>query len=69
MAAVRQAAFLALHAMLKRVGDPLLIILPEMMPYVSEALEDDDVDVELAVRNLIALLQEISGEDIQDYLS
>lgn len=65
---IRHAAFVCLHDMMKRVGEPLLVILPEMMPYVSEALEDDDPEVEVAVRNMLSLLEQISGESMEEYL-
>eukprot|EP00474_Spongospora_subterranea_P009499 CRZ09957.1 hypothetical protein [Spongospora subterranea] len=67
--ALRNTAFQCIHGILDRIGDPLLPLLPEMIPYIVEAMEDADPDVERTVRRLVDLLQRLSGEDLQDYIN
>eukprot|EP00775_Hariotina_reticulata_P011838 gene11838-11982_t len=45
-----------------------LMLLPEALPFVSELIEDGDVAVEGAAQGLVAQLEELSGEKLEQYL-
>ena len=65
---VRAAALRAATALFDEGGAEALALMPETLPFLSEAQHDEDADVEAAVRALLALLEERSGEDLQEYL-
>lgn len=44
------------------------MLLPETLPFLSELLEDPDAAVEARVQGLVKLLEEVSGEDLNEYL-
>ncbi len=43
-------------------------LLPEAIPFVAELLEDPDVAVEAAAQRLVAQLETLSGEKLDQYL-
>eukprot|EP00186_Timspurckia_oligopyrenoides_P000676 CAMPEP_0182450668 /NCGR_PEP_ID=MMETSP1172-20130603/42838_1 /TAXON_ID=708627 /ORGANISM="Timspurckia oligopyrenoides, Strain CCMP3278" /LENGTH=140 /DNA_ID=CAMNT_0024648357 /DNA_START=13 /DNA_END=435 /DNA_ORIENTATION=+ len=46
------------------VREPMLSVLPEMIPLLAEALDDEDESVEMRVRQLVASLENILGDPI-----
>lgn len=46
----------------------VMVLIPETLPYVAEALEDEDSAVEAAARSLFSRLEELSDEDLEDYI-
>lgn len=67
-ARIRWSAFQCLYAMMGRVGEPILVLMPEMVPFIAEAMEDEDAETERAVARVVALLERLSGENLQDYM-
>jgi len=45
-----------------------MVLIPETLPFVAEALEDEDQVVEDAARSLFARLEELSDEDLEDFI-
>jgi hypothetical protein len=43
-------------------------LLPECLPYLSEALEDDDEEVTDVAASLLRFIEELSGEKLEHYL-
>lgn len=66
--AVRYAGIYLVSKLYGTVGLPILTLLPETMSYVSELMEDEDLEVEKMVRLFIKQIEEMTGESIQNYL-
>lgn len=67
-AAVRLAAVQTERALTERLGEEWLALLPEMLPFISEALEDDDEAVEKEVQMWVVGIEEILGESLNPML-
>lgn len=65
---VRLAAVQCEIALTRRLGEEWLALLPEMLPFISEALEDDDEEVEKAVQSFAASIEDILGESLNPML-
>jgi len=44
------------------------VLLPETLPQLAELLEDADVAVEARAQEVVAALEELSGEKLDEYL-
>jgi U3 small nucleolar RNA-associated protein 10 len=64
---VRSAAIGTLAQMYSKVGEELLIVLPEQIPDLAERLEDDDIEVEREAKQLVKLIEGLSGEKLDRY--
>jgi U3 small nucleolar RNA-associated protein 10 len=64
-AKVRLVAVKTERELCEKMGDEWLGMLPEMLPFVSELLEDDDKDVERAGREWVRFLEGILGENLE----
>mmetsp|Transcript_5509 Transcript_5509/g.34070 ORF Transcript_5509/g.34070 Transcript_5509/m.34070 type:complete len:161 (-) Transcript_5509:1387-1869(-) len=63
--------FLALKSikkMVERLQEEYLIFLPETLPFLAELLEDSHSKVENTSKEIIRLLEQVSGEDLEQYL-
>ena len=67
-AAVRLAAVQTERALTKRLGEEWLALLPEMLPFISEVLEDDDEAVEKEVQMWVDGIERILGESLDPML-
>ena len=67
-AAVRFVAVRCERALTVRLGEEWLASLPEMLPFISEALEDDDEAVEKEVQMWMVEIEGILGESIYSML-
>lgn len=65
----RLAAVKCEQELTERLGEEWLALLPEMLPYISELLEDDDENVEREVRRWVLSIEEILGEKLDDMLT
>jgi U3 small nucleolar RNA-associated protein 10 len=43
-------------------------MLPESIPFLSELMEDDNTEVEGLCQKVVKEIEEVSGEDLQEYL-
>eukprot|EP00638_Chattonella_subsalsa_P004855 CAMPEP_0117748010 /NCGR_PEP_ID=MMETSP0947-20121206/8831_1 /TAXON_ID=44440 /ORGANISM="Chattonella subsalsa, Strain CCMP2191" /LENGTH=718 /DNA_ID=CAMNT_0005565531 /DNA_START=250 /DNA_END=2410 /DNA_ORIENTATION=- len=67
--AIRLASLKTLEQCFMTVGEEYLILLPECLSYLSELLEDNEPEVESHCRKLLKYLEDLSGENIESYLS
>ena len=67
-AAVRLAAVQSERALTEKLGEEWLALLPEMLPFISEALEDDDEVVEKEVQRWVVGIEGILGESLNPML-
>lgn len=56
------------QALTERLGEEWLSLLPEMLPFISEAREDDDEMVERETQRWISKIEEKLGEDLDAML-
>ena len=63
-AAVKLAAVKCQLSLTERLGEEWLAQLPEMLPFISEGMEEDDEPVEMEVRRWVKRIEEILGESI-----
>ncbi|KAL2357106.1 hypothetical protein BJ546DRAFT_947431 [Cryomyces antarcticus] len=66
--ATRLAAVKTEIALTETLGEEWLVLLPEMLPIISEGREDGDEDVERAVDIWVKGMEAILGEDLEDML-
>ncbi|TKA80877.1 hypothetical protein B0A49_00828 [Cryomyces minteri] len=66
--ATRLAAVKTEIALTENLGEEWLVLLPEMLPIISEGREDGDEDVERAVDVWVKGMETILGEDLEDML-
>ena len=64
----RFVAMRIVHDLFARIREPLLVLLPETIPYVAEAMEDEDSQCGQLVQDIIQVIEDVSGESLQDYL-
>ncbi|WEW61547.1 snoRNA-binding rRNA-processing protein utp10 [Emydomyces testavorans] len=65
----RLAAVKCEQQLTERLGEEWLALLPEMLPYISELLEDDDENVEREVRRWVLSIEETLGEKLDEMLT
>ncbi|KAJ3288341.1 HEAT repeat-containing protein 1 [Borealophlyctis nickersoniae] len=68
-APVRLVALKVLQDFYTRLGEEMLILFPETIPFLAEVMEDEDEEVERACQDLCAQIQQYLGEPIQQYFS
>lgn len=66
--AVRIATLKITEALVYKLEERFLNLLADALPYVSEALEDSNEEVEATARNIIQKIEGMTGESIQEYL-
>lgn len=64
----RRAAFQCERSLTAKLGEEWLALLPEMLPFISEGMEDDDEEVENEVRMWIKEIEAILGERLDGML-
>jgi U3 small nucleolar RNA-associated protein 10 len=65
---VRWGAVKCIQQLFEGLGDQYLVLLPETVPFIHEAMEDEDAEVEQEVHTLIKLIESLSGEDLMEHL-
>jgi len=65
---VRFAALSSLHEFFKLNKEDFLILLPKVVPYISELMQDDNVLVEKLAQDVIKTIESLSGEPFSQYL-
>ena len=64
----RFAALKAEQALTEQLGEEWLGLLPEMLPYISELMEDEDERVEREARRWVKQIEDVLGERLDDML-
>ncbi|KAJ5593889.1 uncharacterized protein N7459_000097 [Penicillium hispanicum] len=65
----RLAALKTEQALTEQLGEEWLALLPEMLPYISELMEDEDENVEREVRKWVKQIEGVLGERLDDMLT
>jgi U3 small nucleolar RNA-associated protein 10 len=64
----RRRALEVILQLVGRLGEEYVILLPEAMPFLAELLEDPELHIQNGTRALLRKLEEITGENLDDYL-
>ena len=64
----RTRALAVTAGLVERLREDYLGLVPEALPFLAELLEDPEPQVVAATQILIARLEELSGEDLSQYL-
>lgn len=67
-AKIRMAALQTAYALANALQEEYLPLLPEALPFLAELLEDPEPEIEAQATATVKLLEEISGEDLKEYL-
>jgi U3 small nucleolar RNA-associated protein 10 len=67
-ASVRLAAVKCEISITESLGEEWLGLLPEMLPFISNAMDDDDEGVEAEVRRWVRGIEETLGESLDSML-
>lgn len=65
----RLAALKTEQALTEQLGEEWLALLPEMLPYISELMEDEDETVEREARKWVKQIEGVLGERLDDMLT
>ena len=66
---VRLAGLWGVQTVFVRGREDALVLLPETIPFLAEAMEDADPEVEACTNALVRSLEEMSGESLQEFLT
>lgn len=66
-ARVRLWALRAVGGIYARLGEDVLPLLPETVPFLAEVLEDENEEVEAECRKVIGVLENMLGDSLQQY--
>ena len=65
----RRLGVAVVAALVDRLAEEYLVLLPETMPFLAELVEDADEDIEAGARQLLTKLSQLADEDIGDLLA
>eukprot|EP01035_Chromulina_nebulosa_P016907 gene16907-22396_t len=65
---IKLIALKTLQKLFHEVGEEYLLLLPECLPFLSELLEDDDQEIVEFTSTVIKSIEELSGEELDNYL-
>ena len=66
---VKLVAIRVIRECFERMSQEYLPLLPDVIPFLADLLEDEDADVEKAAQDLRVQLESISGEELTSYLT
>ncbi|KAL4455121.1 hypothetical protein ABPG74_006503 [Tetrahymena malaccensis] len=64
---IRLAILKTLEKILETFGERYMILVNDILPFISETLDDLDPEVERISKSIVIKLEEISGENIREY--
>ncbi|XP_028404436.1 HEAT repeat-containing protein 1-like isoform X2 [Dendronephthya gigantea] len=64
---VRLAALKVLQELNQKLGEEYLALLPEIIPFLAELMEDESFEVEQKCQQVISEMEEVLGESLQKY--
>jgi len=56
------------HALVDKLKEGYIVLFNDLMPYLTETLDDEDSEVAAVSRLLASLLENLTGEDIKEYI-
>lgn len=67
-AAVRGRALEVVQGLVERLREDFIMQIPEMLPFLSELLEDAEPAIVAQTQRLLKALEDLAGEDLGQYL-
>lgn len=64
----RRCALICAVEVTIQLGEDSTQLLPELIPFFSELLEDEDTEIQKICSNSIREIQTVTGEDLQKHL-
>ena len=65
---VRLGAFQVVQHLFDRIGERYLILLNDTLPFLSEGMEDENLEVETTAKAIVARIEQMTGDSIHEYL-
>jgi U3 small nucleolar RNA-associated protein 10 len=65
---IRLGAFKIIEHLFNRIGERYLILLNDTIPFLSEGMEDENPDVEICAKAIVARIEQMTGDSIHEYL-
>ena len=65
---VRFLAIITIHALVDKLKEGYIVLFNDLMPYLTETLDDEDSEVAAISKLLASLLENLTGEDIKEYI-
>lgn len=65
---IRKRALEVVNGLVQNLGEEYIVLLPEAMPFLAELLEDPELDIQNATKILLKKLEDVSGENLDEYL-
>ena len=64
----RSRALEVICQLVERLQEEYVVMLPEAMPFMAELLEDPELAIQNRTRQLLRMLEEMTGESLDEYL-
>jgi U3 small nucleolar RNA-associated protein 10 len=64
----RLAVLSVIDHLFEKMRERYLVILNDTIPFISELLEDENEQVELAAKTIVNRIEQLTGESINEYL-
>ncbi|CAB4019679.1 HEAT repeat-containing 1-like, partial [Paramuricea clavata] len=64
---VRLAALKVVQELNHKLGEEYLALLPEIVPFLAELMEDESFEVEQKCQQVISEMEEVLGESLKKY--
>jgi len=65
---VRLLSVLTISSLVDKLKEGYIVLMNDLMPYLTETLDDEDSEVGAASRLLANMLENVTGDDIQEYI-
>ena len=65
---VRVGALTVIEHMFMRIGERYLVLLNDTLPFLSESMEDENLQVEAVAKSITHRIEQLTGDSIQEYL-
>ncbi|EDV22539.1 uncharacterized protein TRIADDRAFT_58870 [Trichoplax adhaerens] len=64
---VRFASVKIIGELYRRLGENFILLLPETIPFLAELMEDESVEVEKECQEVVAVIENITGESVEKF--
>ena len=64
---VRKFVLSLVSSLVEAKGETYLAVLPDAVPFLCEALEDEDAELEAETKALIRRMEEVFGQSVESY--
>lgn len=65
---VRLLSVLCINSLVDKLKEGYIVLMNDLMPYLTETLDDEDSEVGAASRQLASMLESVTGDDIQEFI-